>query len=311
MISQLSGSSASLAINWFALALSSKDCRVAVATYSNLDVLPKAVRKVDHRSVFVREPAGVKIYHIGRAVPEHLSSETVSLTSSRSLLAKSLLELSFADACARSEFDVSLHHVGGTALRNAAHSIRPAIFRAKEGFSFRAFSFMEAERDEVRWGLILNYQTGQRFNINLSDPILRRLALNKRVIRVVEAAEEDKTGLLAALTDEHIVVAHRDGTTSTENPSDWVPQCRKDLLIEYIAATENRSAAAEVSNSLLRSSMALTDRGSLNVSLARDQITRVQALTRDFGLLNFRVVSVDRGPLIRMAVDPLSVETYG
>src|SRR6266511_1938785 len=85
-------------------------------------------------------------------------------------------------------------------------------------------SVIDPDRHELRWGLILNYRTGQRFIINLSDPILRQLSLNKRVIRVSDDHELDESALLAGVVDDIVRLVHSDGSATEERASDWTPQ---------------------------------------------------------------------------------------
>jgi hypothetical protein len=297
-----------IAINWFALSFNSKECVLRVDDCFPPNDVPRAIRTHDHRTVLVRADTSQKIYHIGLGAPASLPTERLLITARDSRVASTLIEMSFAAAATKAGFEVTFRRLGAAASREQVSSSRPSVFLTREGFTYRAFSFLEPERDELRWGLILNYQAGQRFVVTLADPRLRSLALNKRVLRINENHDVEDTGLLVAIGDDHVVVAHKDGTTTREHSSEWVAQCRKDLLFEYIAATEGRAAASEVSLELQRASMALTEKGRINVNLAKDQILRVQKLIRDCDLASFRLFSVDNGPLARMTLDPLGVE---
>jgi len=168
---------------------------------------------------------------------------------------------------------------------------------------------MDPDRHELRWGLILNYRTGQRFIINLSDPILRQLSLNKRVIRVSDDHELDESALLAGVVDDIVRLVHSDGSATEERASDWTPQCRKDLLLEYVRLTQGPTAMAEVSRCLQHASMALTGNARINVNLAKDQLTRLQRLVLDADISHFRLISVGDGPLVRLTSEPLRVGT--
>lgn len=295
-----------IGINWFGISLSSREVAVRMATFSPTETIPTAVRSDNHRTLLVRSDDAVLIYHVGPDAPDNLPLEKVSLGRSGVPVAKLVIEMSFASALRSVNFDVHVRHVGGIGTRTADGSSKPGIFVHREGLAFRAFSFQD-NRDEVRWGMVLNFAAGQRFIVTLTDDVLRRLAMNKRVAPLV-ADEADHGGILVGGDRSTLEVAHLDGTTTTEDASQWTAQCRKDLLLKYLVATEGQSAATQVSAELLRASLALTNNGRLNVRLAKDQVSQIQRVLRSCDLTQFKLLSAVNQPLARLSLEPLPIQ---
>jgi hypothetical protein len=296
-----------IAINWFGLSFSLPVATVGVAVYERSAELPRRIRTNDHRTVLKRGDDDTRIYHIGRNAPITLQAADIALGSPPDDIPRILIEMSFADALRNAKFDTHFRHVGGLASRPGRASSRPAVFELREGFAFRAFSFREDAPEDVRWGLVLNYLTSQRFVISLAHPVLRKYSLNKRVVRLEEPHEGGSSGLLTAFGDDYLVIAHGDGSSTRESPSAWTAQCRKDVLFDFVAATESRKESTAVSVELQRASMAINANGRINVSLARDQITEVQRLLLSSDLTQFRIVSRGDGPITRVTTEPLAI----
>lgn len=305
------------AINWFEVFLPSRVFEVAVECLDSTTFDSRRQKSVEHRTVLRSDNGGETrtLYHITASPPESTQLVEKDLEKDPSL-AKYIIEHGFASQLQKAGFEVRLKHVGGVAYRSVGRSIRPSIYQSREGIKFRCFYF--SDRDvPPRWGLILSYMTGQRFNISLTDRYLRQLAIGRRVVHIGADDEEtiidevpshisQRSGILESVQGDKAVVMYRDGTRKTFPLSEWTLPCSRGNLLDYIRTVESDHSASEVAIKLLQDSLALTPAGRMNTSLARDQLGKLRSLMDENDLFTF-TLPLPGLPVARLSQGPLQL----
>ena len=272
-----------VALNWFEITLPSMELAVPVHTVLTAEhsaEQPHYCSHFAHRVVQRRGDTSVRLLHLTDVPPDCTKVESIKASEDPDFV-KIAVEEGFARLLAGRGFSVYKRHVGGTAYRATEESLWPEIYSFWRGLSFRAFYLKESTR--VRWGIILNYATSQRFMLTLADVKLQSFALGKRVLRVdnsseVDEEEQGRSGILLSVKDGIATVDFGIGNPIESQCSDWTIPCRRDLLYEYVNLLKGQKAGAELTRKLQQAVFCLTDNGRMNTALARSQVEAIQQL---------------------------------
>lgn len=272
-----------IALNWFEVTLPTTELAVPVeilATGQQGTLSHPASPRYPHRVVQRREATAIRLLHVTDAPPSSTNVETINASDDPNFV-KIAIEEGFARLLSEKGFAVYRKRIGGTAYLLTDESLWPDIYTFWRGLSFRAFYFRGA--NGVRWGIILNYATSQRFSVTLDDPRLRALAQGKRVIRVADAhdADEDdqrRSGILLSVKDAVVTVDHGRGDPVKAPSNEWTLPCRRELLHDYIIQTKGQKAGADLTRRLQQAVFCLTENGRMNTALAKSQVGAIQQL---------------------------------
>jgi len=195
-----------IALNWFEVTLPTTELAVPVQTLATAQqgkLSNPETPRFAHRVVQRREETAIRLLHVTDVPPVGTTVVKFKAADDANFV-KITVEEGFARLIAERGFTIHRKHVGGTGYLPTEESLFPDIYTFWRGLSFRAFYFLGA--NGVRWGIILNYATSQRFTLSLDDPRLRSLASGKRVLRVDDHHEthEDepfRSGILVSVKD--------------------------------------------------------------------------------------------------------------
>jgi hypothetical protein len=278
-----------IALNWFEVTLPTTELAVptqAVEPGEQSRTLTPKSRRYGHRVVQRREGMTTRLLHVTDIPPNDTTVEMIKASEDASFV-KIAIEEGFSQLLGERRYVVFRKQVGSNALLATDESLWPDIYTFWRGLSFRGFYFTGATG--VRWGLILNYATSQRFTLTLDDSRLLALALGKRVLRVDDAhdAEEDqrgRSGILLSAVGGVATVDFGKGDPVQVPANEWTLPCRRDLLSEFIIQTKGQREGAELTRRLQQATFCLTDMGRMNTSLARSQLVAIQQLLQHSGL---------------------------
>ncbi len=287
-----------IAINWYEVFLPSNEISVAVEKLPDLTSAPKRIKTTNHRTVF--DPETKVLYHITTSPPPNTVLEPIPFKRVRSIK-NHIIELGFAIRLKAAGFRVRMKHIGGTAYHDVNWSSYPNIYMATEGINFRGFfGFGEGQ---PRWGLILSYVVGHYFLVSLADPILQKMSLGKRVVRLnyqqdiegdAEGEQTDKeagliSGILESTKGEKAILVDQSGEKHTFLLKDWTLPGRRDYLINFISLKEGQNRADALATRLQQDALTLTPERRINTFLAREQLNRLENLMTKESLFTFRL----------------------
>lgn len=277
-----------LAINWFEVLLSNTVADIPVEYLESQASVPRR-KSVGHRTLTGDIGGKTVAYHITVSQPQSTTIEEVDFEENASL-ARYAIEHGFAARLQEAGFEVRLRHVGGVGYRTTNTSPLPEIYSPTVGIEFRCFYGFD--RDEPpRWGLILNYTTGQRFTVSLANDSLQGLALGRRVVPLGKKASPDLpySGTLASVDGAEAIIVDNNGFEHRVPLEQWTLQSRRDNLLQYIVNSKGEKAASMVSTSLQKDSLTLTREGRMNTALAKDRLQRLQAIMAEHDLRTFQL----------------------
>ena len=272
-----------IALNWYEVTLPTSELVVAVQTVATAQqgelLMPKSPR-YQRRVVQRRGGTAIRLLHVTDVPPSGTTVETINTNDDPNFV-KIAIEEGFALLLAERGFSVHRKHVGSTACLQTDESLWPAVYTFWRGLSFRAFYFFGTTG--VRWGIVLNYVTSQRFCVTLKDPRLRALALGKSVVRVSDSHDSEeydhrRSGILQSTNGSVATVDLGNGDPLEAPVGEWTLPCRRELLHEYVMQTQGQKAAAELTRRLQQAAFCLTESGRMNTALARSQVEAVQEL---------------------------------
>jgi hypothetical protein len=278
-----------IALNWFEVTLPTRELSVPVETLANAGQRSRSSDEsvhYAHRIVQRRDGNQVRLLHVTDVPPNGTTVETI-LASDDANFVKIAVEDGFTRLLVEKGFAVHRKHVGGSAYLATNESLWPDIYTFWRGLTFRAFYFIGALG--VRWGIILNYATSQRFAVTLSDPRLRGLAHGKRVVRVDSPNEPEdeghrRTGILLAVQGDLATVDFGRDDPAQVPTNEWTLPCRRDLLSEYVLQIKDHKGVAELTRRLQQAAYCLTDTGRMNTALAKSQVGAIQRLLQEHDL---------------------------
>ncbi len=298
-----------IALNWFEVTLPATEFRIGVTVVDGVTGEPPRMPDFPHRVVRRQDDTRYRFLHLTSTPPSDTAEESLHAVSDPSFV-KIAVEEAFAQLLSRKDFTVRRQHVGCTAYITTSESQFPKIYTFFRGISFRCFYGFGPRPD--RWGLILNYATSQRFCVTLEDPILRRMAVGKRVVPISAgpASEEDhghRSGVLVSISGEQAIV-DQGRNPSIEVPlSGWTLPCRRELLTDFVQQAHGAKASADVTRNLQVAGFSLTSSGRMNTALAKDQLRAVQKMLHDYSLQRFCLPLLSEPP-VSLSDQPLVTE---
>ncbi len=286
-----------IAINWYEVFLPSNEILVPVEKLPDLNSVPRRIKTINYRTVLDRETK--VLYHITISPPPKTTLEPIPFKN-RSIK-NHIIELGFAIRLKSAGFRVRIKHIGGTAHRDVNWSSYPNIYMATEGIKFRGFfGFGEGQ---PRWGLILSYVVGHYFLVSLDDPILQKMSLGKRVVRLnyqqdIEGDDDGehtdegtdlKSGIFESSEGEKAILVDQSGKKHAFLLKDWTIPCRRDYLINFVSLKEGQNRADVLATRLQQDALALTAERRINTFLAREQLNRLENLMSKESLFTFKL----------------------
>ncbi len=301
-----------IALNWFEVLLPPDNLRIQEEVFPASIDLPAAVRTLKHRTIIRRNGDQAIRYHITSNAVEGSRIAKIPLEGDSGLV-RVTLEHGFGLCMAAAGFSVRTKKVGGSGYRDTGLSLHPDVYRTLEGIRFRAFFFPGDSIDKaVRWGLVLNYVSGQRFAISLANDQFAQIAMGRHVVpRAVAESDEDSavTEGGARLVDLHgnqAILESPDGQRMTVSRSDWTLPGNKRYVLSAAERFFGPKSAQAVSLELQRNALTLTTDHRMNTALARSQYERLRGLLHEFHLLSFKLPLPDT-PAARIMDRPLAI----
>lgn len=288
-----------LAINWFEVLLSDTVAEIPVEHLAAQAPIPRRKKSIEYRTLTRNADDNTIVYHITASLPQNTTIEEVDFEENPSL-ARYAIEHGFAARLRETGFEVRLRHVGGVGYRIADTSPLPDIYQPTAGVEFRCFYGFNRDEPQ-RWGLILNYTSGQRFTVSLADETLQSLALGKRVVPFDHDSAKESlggkevnsslpySGILESVDDKEAIIVDNDGFEHSILLEQWTLQSRRDNLLDYVRNVKDEKAASMVATRLQQDALTLTPKGRMNTALAKDQLQRLQTIMVDHDLLTFRL----------------------